>query len=721
MILNNKLINNKHKYICKNKLILLIIIFILLLLIIKFQIIIHKSNIPILLFIEKCYNDILINKSLYLTSQLPKISVIIPIYNAEKYIHYSLRSVQNQKMKEIEIIIIDDNSNDDSIKIVQKYMEEDKRIKLIENKNNRQILFSKSIGALNSKGKYIIELDQDDMFIRDDAFDIIYNESEKNDLDYLSFKYISAKNVFKEAKFINNFIKDKNIIIKQPYLKYSMFKTNNCLLWGHLIRADLYKKVIYHLWPIIINYKIIFQEDFLITFFILIFAERFKKIEKNIFFHFHNRESASKDYENNYDYFLSVIFAGNIFYDYYFDSFPEDIEIIMNYIGYISKHLKKAKKLYSSFFNYLFGKILSNFYLPLKNKIYIEKIFKISRCFDTSEKLNINQELIFEGPQTIKNRINNKPIKLSIIIVCSNNENLKNIINLIRTQNFEYFEIILIFDNDNEIIDNILVNYNKSFENIKLIKNERKKGKLYSIIKGIAFVKGKYFLILDKNCFFLNNNALNNIYEEIEKEDFDVIEFNLYKIAQNNHTILYKCHHYSTEFNYSHIKYNLRFEDIDISKELLTNKLIKSDYFRKISKKYNLKGTEIIIDKFYNEILSFIINSNEHDFKRLNSTNIYMNEKYFEKIKFNDFINSNKEFINETIFYINFIFDNSKNTYEDKEIILQDFFKLLSVIFNKFTNVSQSSIELLNKFLDCKYISEQNKNLLKFYYNSLLC
>ena len=724
MILNNKLINNKHKYICKNKLILLIIIFILLLLIIKFQIIIYKSNIPILLFIEKCYNDILINKSLYLTSQLPKISVIIPIYNAEQYIHYSLRSVQNQKMKEIEIIIIDDNSNDDSIKIVQKYMEEDKRIKLIENKNNRQILFSKSIGALNSKGKYIIELDQDDMFIRDDAFDIIYNESEKNDLDYLSFKYISAKNVFKEAKFINNFIKDKNIIIKQPYLKYSMFKTNNCLLWGHLIRADLYKKVIYHLWPIIINYKIIFQEDFLITFFILIFAERFKKIEKNIFFHFHNRESASKDYENNYDYFLSVIFAGNIFYDYYFDSFPEDIEIIMNYIGYISKHLKKAKKLYSSFFNYLFGKILSNFYLPLKNKIYIEKIFKISRCFDTSEKLNINQELIFEGPQTIKNRINNKPIKLSIIIVCSNNENLKNIINLIRTQNFEYFEIILIFDNDNEIIDNILVNYNKSFENIKLtklIKNERKKGKLYSIIKGIAFVKGKYFLILDKNCFFLNNNALNNIYEEIEKEDFDVIEFNLYKIAQNNHTILYKCHHYSTEFNFSHIKYNLRFEDIDISKELLTNKLIKSDYFRKISKKYNLKGTEIIIDKFYNEILSFIINSNEHDFKRLNSTNIYMNEKYFEKIKFNDFINSNKEFINETIFYINFIFDNSKNTYEDKEIILQDFFKLLSVIFNKFTNVSQSSIELLNKFLDCKYISEQNKNLLKFYYNSLLC
>ena len=295
--------------------------------------------------------------------------MIIPIYNAEKYLHYSLRSVQNQKMEDIEIIIIDDNSNDNSNQIIHKFMKDDKRIKLIENKISRQILFSKSIGALNSRGKYIIEMDQDDMFIRDDAFDYIYNESENNNLDFLSFKYISAENAFKEIKYINNFIKDKNIIIYQPELKYSMFKTNNCLLWGHLINSDLYKKVIYHLWPIIINYKIIFQEDFLITFFILIFAERFKKIEKKIFFHFNNRKSASKDYKNNYDYYLSIIFAGNIFYDYYFDSNPKDIEIIMNYIEFIHEHFKKAKKIYKSFFNYFFDKIITNFYLSLKKKI----------------------------------------------------------------------------------------------------------------------------------------------------------------------------------------------------------------------------------------------------------------------------------------------------------------------------------------------------------------
>ena len=109
-----------------------------------------------------------------LTQQPPKISVIIPIYNGGKYLNRSLKSVQDQKMKEIEIIIIDDNSSDNSLEIIHNYMKNDKRIKLIENKINRKILYCKSIGVLNSKGKCIIVLYQDDMFINDDALYIIY-------------------------------------------------------------------------------------------------------------------------------------------------------------------------------------------------------------------------------------------------------------------------------------------------------------------------------------------------------------------------------------------------------------------------------------------------------------------------------------------------------------------------------------------------------------------
>ena len=621
-------------------------------------------------------------------------------------------------MKDIEIIIVDDKSNDKTIEIIHKFMEEDKRIKLIENKNRRQILFSKSIGALNSKGKYIIELDQDDMFFRDDAFDIIYNESEINDLDFLSFEFISAKNDSKKIKFINNFIKEKNKVINQPDLKYSMFKENNCLLWGHLIRTNIYKKVIYHLWPIIINYKIIFQEDYIITFFIFTFAKKFKKINKNIFFHFNNKKSVSEDYENNSEYYLSIIFAGNIFYDFYFDSYPKDIEFMMNYLDFITNHFKKAKILYNSFFNYFFGKILSNRYLSSENKIYIEKTFHIN--LGLFEQLNINQDILSIESQIQKKRNNNNIIKISIIIIYSNLENLTNVISLINNQIFEYYEIILIFDNEEEKIDEIFINYIKSFENIKLIKNNKTKGKIYSIYKAITIIKGKYLLILDQNCFFSKNDALKNIYEDIEKEDLDIVEFNLYKITTSNYISLYRCKHFLSQFNISQIKYNSNFDDIDISKELLTNKLIKSNFFRDILKKYNLNDSEIIIEYYYNDIFNFIINSNEYKFKRTNSANIYMNENYFEKKKFNDFTTENNKLVNESIFYINFIFDNSKNTNEDKKIIIHDFFNVLSIIYNKFTDVSKSSLELLQKFIDCKYISEQNKNLLKFYYYSLI-
>ena len=196
----------------------------------------------------------------------------MPIYNGEKYINISLSSVMNQKFKDIEIIMVDDNSKDESLKIIRSYIQKDKRIKLIENKENRRILFSKSLAALNSKGKYIIEIDQDDMFTRDDVFEILYNESEKYGLDILHFNFTFGEGAFDQKK-LDNYLEKENIDV-QPKLKFYQFKENLYLLWGNLIKADLYKKVIYNLWPIIINYKIIFQEDFLITFFISMLKNR---------------------------------------------------------------------------------------------------------------------------------------------------------------------------------------------------------------------------------------------------------------------------------------------------------------------------------------------------------------------------------------------------------------------------------------------------------------
>ena len=113
----------------------------------------------------------------------------------EENIFYSLRSIQNQRFKDIEIILIDDCSNNNSIRLINKFMNEDLRIRLIKNKKNRKILYSKSIGALNSNGKYILQLDQDDMFIRNDCFNILYLQAETNNLDLVQIRDYS-KNTF---------------------------------------------------------------------------------------------------------------------------------------------------------------------------------------------------------------------------------------------------------------------------------------------------------------------------------------------------------------------------------------------------------------------------------------------------------------------------------------------------------------------------------------------
>ena len=124
----------------------------------------------------------------------PKISVIIPLYNCHNSIVRAIRSVQNQNFSEFELILVNDFSIDNTLYIVKDLEKNDKRIKIINNQKNMGILYSRSIGTLAAKGKYILPLDNDDMFLNNDVFKIIYNEIEKNKVDILYFRGISVWN-----------------------------------------------------------------------------------------------------------------------------------------------------------------------------------------------------------------------------------------------------------------------------------------------------------------------------------------------------------------------------------------------------------------------------------------------------------------------------------------------------------------------------------------------
>ena len=194
------------------------------------------------------------NNFLYLN---PKITVIIPVFNASRTIKPAIRSIQNQNMIEIEILLVDDFSTDNSLEVINEMMLEDKRISLIKNKVNKGILYSRSIGALNARGRYIMALDNDDLFLFG-IFNKCYNEAKKNNLDIVEFSgfdilyngYVDM-NKITVPLFLR--FKEDNLVVKQPELsKFIYVKTNNSysydfkdvFIWGKLIKKKVYQKAI---------------------------------------------------------------------------------------------------------------------------------------------------------------------------------------------------------------------------------------------------------------------------------------------------------------------------------------------------------------------------------------------------------------------------------------------------------------------------------------------
>ena len=157
--------------------------------------------------------------------KIPAVSVIIPMYNAEKYLEECLQSLLNQTLKNIEIILVDDCSTDNSLEIAKNFIPKFEA----ENKNFVIIKFAQRSGcpgiprnvALNTaKGKYIFFMDSDD-FLSDDALEVFYNAAESFNADvvdaYITFEYKEIN-----GKFQQIFSMKKNSDhIKTPMLETS--------------------------------------------------------------------------------------------------------------------------------------------------------------------------------------------------------------------------------------------------------------------------------------------------------------------------------------------------------------------------------------------------------------------------------------------------------------------------------------------------------------------
>ena len=693
-------------------------------------------------FIMNCTKGILLDKENLKISDEPKISVTMPIYNGGKYLYYSLRSIQNQKMKDIEIILIDDSSKDNSVSIIEKYMKEDPRIKLIKNKNNRKILYTKSIGALNAKGKYIFQFDQDDILIRDDVFDLIYYEAENNDLDLVQFRDIIKSDLyFNKRERVNckfrHMLPYKETHIKtQPELKDTLFtQNNNYILWGSLIKNDLYKKAIYTMWPIIINYRLTFFEDHTITVLIVIQAQRYKYLNNFCLIHLFHKNSISNDFPNNKEFYLSLLFFTNNFFDYYLKYNPADIKIIVNLFISLDFFSIKAYKTLPNLFFLVFKKIFSNNYLSYDDKINFIKKLQIKekyKLFMTYEYIMNSTEFYsimkFQYNHKIiqQNEIKdiNPKIDISIIIYIIEFDFVEDTIQSIQNQNFINYEIILIYDNDNETEFEKLKNFTKIFDNIVLINNEGQSGLYYSYSLGIMEAKGEYILILQSGYTLSNYYVLDKLYKNIIKENVDILEFNLLINYNGNNTIgdslsIYKCTHVNTEIQLNFFKYNLNYKNVDEEKEILINKLIKSNILKNIIRKYKFNRRKNKLYNYFDDIILFLLKKIKAKFKHIDD---YCMIQYINRINNSTLfklLNNDSQLYQDSLFYINFIFDNSNNNLKDKKLVLYEFYNIMGFIYNKFVKSNNETKVLYQKFIISKYFSNEDKDELRFYYKSL--
>ena len=271
-------------------------------------------------YLNRCLKEKL-NRKIYPEFVNPRVSVIIPVYNCQNSIKQAIRSIQYQKMIDIEIILVNDKSNDESIKIIKKFQKTDKRIKLINNKKNMGTLYSRSIGVLQSKGKYIFPLDNDDMFFDNNVFNIIYEEAYTFTYDIVGFKTIQTKNY--KAKIyemrdvchmhMNNFTIFKPNLSLFGISKNNRFKIREAHIWSKCIKHSIYKKAVNSLGRKRYSFFMSWAEDTSMVFVLFNVAESYRYITKYGIFKCNRKNSAEHSMPKSHKLFGETFFLDVIF------------------------------------------------------------------------------------------------------------------------------------------------------------------------------------------------------------------------------------------------------------------------------------------------------------------------------------------------------------------------------------------------------------------------
>lgn len=220
----------------------------------------------------------------------PKISIIIPTYNAQNDIARCINSCICQSLDEIEIILVDDCGNDKSIEIAQKYAQKDARITIYTNPKNLGTFQSRIQGAKIAKGKYICFLDADD-FLEKKACESLYQKAQQHSADIVFFgmKFFPPKLCKIPPKSIISPLRDGDIL-KEVFLNSS---TPPWSIWGKLFKKELVDESTKIL--DFINEHLVMAEDLLQSFVLIALAKKSIGTKERFYIYCESSSSITRD------------------------------------------------------------------------------------------------------------------------------------------------------------------------------------------------------------------------------------------------------------------------------------------------------------------------------------------------------------------------------------------------------------------------------------------
>lgn len=292
------------------------------------------------------------NNKNFIKTNKPLISLIMTLYNQEKYIKYIYCSIQKQELKELELIIIDDASTDNSSNIINNLMKYDKRIIYIQNKINRGSFYSRNGGVLLSKGEFILIIDPDDLLLNNilkKAYEVI----KYYHLDILQYYVIRGSykfnKIWRQNKYTSGILYSKDV--KNVFF-YSISRT----LWDKLIRRNTFIKGIMFMKSKFIKEFYFLHSDDIIFWGIINSAISYGFLEQ--IGYFYNTANSNSLTHHYYDSELMNKIFHSLFATlkyYYIQS--ENNEIEKNFVGY-------------------------KFFTEKINNFYVDKINNLTEGFD---------------------------------------------------------------------------------------------------------------------------------------------------------------------------------------------------------------------------------------------------------------------------------------------------------------------------------------------------